>query len=99
MPRLLWFRQGRDEAAILASLTNLAARHGYINSAGPRSRDGNIAELLVAIATGEVKLLLLPDEQQTLAAEFLRQSADCAANVPLADALTAIADSLQLSLL
>lgn len=42
-----------------------------------------------------VKLLLLPDEQQTLAAEFLRQSAaDCAANVPLADALTDIADSL-----
>ena len=50
---------------------------------------------MAAIATGEVKLLLLPDEQQTLAAEFLRQSAaDCAANVPLADALTDIADSL-----
>ena len=39
MPRLLWFRQGRDEAAILASLTNLAARHGYINSAGKRTAE------------------------------------------------------------
>ena len=95
MPKLLWFRQSRDEAAILASLTSLAARHSYINSAGPRSRDGNMAELLVAIATGEVRLLFLPDEQQSLAAEHLRQAAaDHAANVPLADALTAIADSL-----
>jgi hypothetical protein len=95
MPKLLWFRQGRDEAAIMASLTSLAAQHGYTNSAGPKHGAGNVAELMAAIATGEVKLLLLPDEQQTLAAEFLRQSAaDCAANVPLADALTDIADSL-----
>ncbi len=95
MPKLLWFRRGRDEAAIMASLTSLAAQHGYTNSAGPKHGAGNVAELMAAIATGEVKLLLLPDEQQTLAAEFLRQSAaDCAANVPLADALTDIADSL-----
>ena len=95
MPKLLWFRQGRDEAAIMASLTSLAAQHGYTNRAGPKHGAGNVAELMAAIATGEVKLLLLPDEQQTLAAEFLRQSAaDCAANVPLADALTDIADSL-----
>ena len=100
MPKLLWFRQDRDETAIMDTLAALAAQHGYTNSAGPKHGAGNVAELLVAIATGEVKLLLLPDEQQTLAAEFLRQSAaDCAANVPLADALTDIADSLQLSLL
>lgn len=98
--KLLWFRQDRDETAIMDTLAALAAQHGYINQRGPKYGAGNVAELMAAIATGEVKLLLLPDEQQTLAAEFLRQSAaDCAANVPLADALTAIADSLQLSLL
>lgn len=100
MPKLLWFRQDRDETAILDTLAAMAAQHGYINQRGPKHGAGNVAELMAAIATGEVKLLLLPDEQQTLAAEFLRQSAaDCAANVPLADALTDIADSLQLSLL
>ena len=95
MPKLLWFRHDRDETAIMDSLTSLAAQHGYINQRGPKHGAGNVAELMAAIATGEVKLLLLPDEQQTLAAEFLRQAAaDCAANVPLADALTDIADSL-----
>lgn len=95
MPKLLWFRNDRDETAIMDTLAALAAQHGYTNRAGPNPGAGNVAELMAAIAAGEVKLLLLPDEQQTLATEHLRQSAaDCAANVPLADALTDIADSL-----
>ena len=64
MPKLLWFRQDRDEDAILASLTSLAAQHGYTNSAGPKHGAGNVAELMAAIATGEVKLLLLPGGQR-----------------------------------
>ena len=63
MPKLLWFRQDRDEAAILDALTRLAAQHGYTNRAGPNPGAGNVAELMAAIATGEVKLLLPPDEQ------------------------------------
>ena len=35
MPKLLWFRQDRDETAILDTLAALAAQHGYTNSAGP----------------------------------------------------------------
>lgn len=95
MSKLLYFRNKHDQDAVMATLAQIAAEHGYTNRAGPNPGAGNVAELMAAIAAGEVKLLLLPDEQQTLATEHLRQSAaDCAANVPLADALTDIADSL-----
>ena len=64
MPKLLWFRQDRDETAILDTLAAMAAQHGYINQRGPKHGAGNVAELMAAIATGEVKLLLLPDGQR-----------------------------------
>ena len=56
MPKLLWFRQDRDEDAIMASLTSLAAQHGYTNSAGPKLGAGNVAELMAAIAAGDLRI-------------------------------------------
>lgn len=95
MPKLLYFRNEHDEDAIMSSLARIASEHGYTNMAGPKPGQGNVAELLAAIADGEVALVLLPDEHLSLAVDFLRQAArEQSADLPLSNALSDIASSL-----
>lgn len=95
MSKLLYFRNKHDEDAVMAAMATIAAQHGYVNLAGPKPGQGNVAELLAAIAAGEVALVLLPDEHTSIVVEFLRQAArDNAANLPLSLALSDIASSL-----
>lgn len=72
MSKLIYFRNKHNENEVMARLAEIAADHGYVNIAGPKPGAGNVAELLAAIATGEVKLLLMPDEHISLAVDFLR---------------------------
>lgn len=72
---LLYFRSNRNAAAIMVTLAEIAAAFGYINHAGPRPGAGNVAELLAAIATGELALVLLPDEQRDYAIADLSDDA------------------------
>lgn len=75
---LLYFRRNRDAAAILSRLAEMAAAFGYVNHAGPNPGAGNVAEMMAAIASGELAVILLPDEQRDYAITDLR--ADAAAN-------------------
>lgn len=76
---LLYFRNHRDVKAILAALAEIALAFGYINHAGPNPGAGNVAELLAAIANGELALILLPDEQRDYAIDDLNTDAQVAA--------------------
>lgn len=93
MPKLLYFRHHHDENEVMATLAKIAASHGYINHAGPNPGAGNVAELLAAIAGGEVATILLADTPRDLAIDFFRQQHP--SHPSLAEALNAIADSLE----
>lgn len=75
---LLYFRNNRDAKAILATLAEIALAFGYVNHAGPNPGAGNVAELLAAIASGELALVLLPDEQRDYAIDDLALDAQVA---------------------
>ena len=93
MSKLLYFRNRHDENAVMATLAEIAASHGYINHAGPNPGAGNVAELLAAIAGGEVAIILLADTPRDLAIDFLRQQDR--SHPSLAEALDAIAAALE----
>lgn len=76
---LLYFRNTHDAKAILAALAQIALAFGYVNHAGPKPGAGNVAELLAAIAVGELALVLLPDEQRDYAIDDLAADAAKAA--------------------
>lgn len=75
---LLYFRNSRDAKAILARAARIALAFGYVNHAGPNHGAGNVAELLTAIAAGELALVLLPDEQRDYAIDDLSADAQAA---------------------
>jgi len=60
---------------IRANLASLAKKHGYTATAGPTAGEGNPSELLINIATGEVALVLLPDQHRPITAAWLRAQA------------------------
>jgi len=59
-----------------ARLAEIAASHGYIAQRGPTAGQGNPAELLVAIANGEIATLLLADDERRQAIRQLRRLAE-----------------------
>ncbi len=61
--------------ALRSRLNDLAGTFGYIAHRGSTAGQGNLAELLIAIDSGEVALVLLPDEQRSAMVDFLRQVA------------------------
>ena len=63
----------REANALRAVLNEIAERHGYTAHAGPTAGQGNFAAMMIAIATGEVALVLLPDEHFGPAIERLEQ--------------------------
>lgn len=52
-----------DVNALRERLNEVAASFGYTASRGPTAGQGNLAEMLIAIDSGELALVLLPDEQ------------------------------------
>lgn len=61
----LYFRALDQEStnALRARLNEHAAIHGYIATRGPTAGQGNLAEMLVAIDSGELATILLADDQ------------------------------------
>lgn len=49
--------------ALRSRLNKIAREMGYYASRGPTAGDGNLAEMLVAIDSGEIALVLLSDEE------------------------------------
>jgi hypothetical protein len=78
-------------------LNAIAAHHGYVAVGGPTKGQGNAAELMVAIAGGEVALVLLNDNQRRRAMQHLEAEAERLreGNYFLSIALQEIADSLR----
>lgn len=52
-----------DVNALRERLNEIAASFGYTASRGPTAGQGNLTEMLIAIDSGELALVLLPDEQ------------------------------------
>lgn len=92
MSKLLYFRNRHDASSVMAIVADVAASHGYINRAGPNPGAGNVAELLAAIASGEVATVLLADTPRDMAIDFLRSQSP--AHPSLAEALDSIANAL-----
>ena len=64
----------QDEVnALRARLNAHAASHGYVATRGPTVGQGNLAEMLVAIDSGELATVLLADEQYAPAIAHLEQ--------------------------
>lgn len=92
MSKLLYFRNRHDATAVMMVVAEVAASHGYVNHAGPNPGAGNVAELLAAIASGEVATVLLAETPRDMAIDWLRSQS--ITHPSLAEALTAIADAL-----
>lgn len=74
MTSIGFYFRGLDQAktnALRQRLNDIAAGLGYIAHAGPTAGAGNLADLLVAIDSGEVAPVLLPDEQRLQAIQYL----------------------------
>ncbi len=96
MPSLTFYHPSQAEANRLRDqLNKLAAQHGYAASRGRMTERGGGAELLTAIANGEVALVLLADEQRAWAAEWLEEWAGELEHPSLAEALETIAAALR----
>lgn len=66
MSKLLYFRQRHDADRIMATVAEIAANLGYVNAGGPNPGVGNVAELLAAIANGEIAVVKLDDKQRAM---------------------------------
>lgn len=82
--------------ALRSRLNDLAGTFGYIAHRGPTAGRGNLAELLIAIDSGEVALVLLPDEQRSAMVDFLCQvAADGRQSALVTEAAESIARALE----
>lgn len=88
MPKLIYFQVAVDETATWQAVQDIAASHGYIGQRG----NGNVAQLLTGIATGEIATVMLAETPRDMAIEFLRQQHPD--HPSLSEALGAIADAL-----
>jgi hypothetical protein len=74
----LYFKNmtAQQSRQLRARLAEVAASHGYIAERGPTAGDGNPAELLVAIANGELATVLLADDERRRAIRQLQRLAE-----------------------
>lgn len=77
-----------------ADLADIAKRHGYTAERGPTAGQGNVATMLVAIASGEVATVLLADEPRAAAIRELRRQAALADDHLIREAFGDIANAL-----
>lgn len=78
-----------DEAA----LRTIAERHGYTASSGPHAGAGSASRLIEAIIAGEVKTVLLPEDEIPHLVAWLLASAETAP-VLLQDQIRSLARQL-----
>jgi hypothetical protein len=92
----LYFRGvSQEEAnAIRQRANKIAASYGYSAERGPTTGEGNAAEMLVAIVSGELATVLLPDEQRSMAIRWLDEQSRTVNDFSLAEALQSIAKQL-----
>lgn len=82
--------------ALRSRLNDLAGEFGYIAVAGRTAGRGTLSKLLIAIDSGEVALVLLPDEQRSSMVKFLRQvAADGQRDSLVTEAAESIAQALE----
>lgn len=71
----LWFPDAPTRDATMTALAHIAAQYGYTTERGTNAGQGNAAELVYRIASGEVATVLLSDEELGGAIEALRHFA------------------------
>jgi hypothetical protein len=64
-----------SSAPIQAALRRVAERHGYTSTRGPRAGQGNAIEVILALDSGELATVLLPDEQRWWLIRWLHEQA------------------------
>lgn len=79
---------------ITEPLRRVAEYYDYIATRGPHAKKGDVVELAVAIGSGEIALVLLPDEQRSMAIRWLREQAELIVDPSLSQALGSIAKQL-----
>ncbi len=84
---------------VTSALRRVAEYHGYTAQRGPRAGQGNVVELALAIGSGELATVLLPDEQRSMAIRWLNEQAQQVSDLSLAEALKSIADQLYTAVL
>ena len=89
----------REEVrAVKDELAHLFLEHGYAEPQrfGPGAGErGRLWEGLLAIISGEVALVLLPDEQRSAFIEFCRQTAAGHPDALVAEAAESVAEALE----
>ncbi len=75
------------------AFADIAANHGYLATRSKHVR-GSPGGLIMAITSGEVVTVLLPDEQRTALARFLRKVAQTHADGIVAEGAQDLADAL-----
>jgi hypothetical protein len=75
------------------AFADIAASHGYLATRSKHVR-GSPGALMMAIASGEVITVLLPDEQRTALAQFLRIAANEHPDGIVAEGAGDLADAL-----
>lgn len=68
----LWFPDASTRDATMTALAHIAAQYGYTTERGTNAGQGNAAELVYRIASGEVTTVLLSDEERGGAIDALR---------------------------
>ncbi len=68
----LWFPDAPTRDATMTALAHIAAQYGYTTERGTNAGQGNAAELVYRIASGEVTTVLLSDEERDGAIDALR---------------------------
>lgn len=91
MSKLIYFRNRHNADRIMATLAEIAANLGYVNAGGPNPGAGNVAELLAAIANGEIAVVQLDDAQRNAVIPWLVTRA---VTPSLTETLNAIAGAL-----
>ncbi len=82
--------------AMRQRLNTIAASHGYTSERGPTTGEGNAAEMLMAIDSGELATVLLADEERASVIAWLDQQAEQlrSTDALLADTVKTIANQL-----
>lgn len=82
---------------VTAMLRKVAEYHGYLAHRGPRTGQGDVVELAVAIGSGELATVLLADEQRDMVMQFLNAQAKIVEDYSLAEALESVARQIDAS--
>ncbi|MBA2680292.1 MAG: hypothetical protein H0U76_18080 [Ktedonobacteraceae bacterium] len=80
--------------AVTNSLREVAEYHGYASTRGPHAGKGNVVELALAIGSGEIATILLPDEERSQVIRWLDEQAKTVDDPFLGNVLKSLAKQL-----